>query len=86
MSEIRERLQAHRKDTLILLQEVTRTAAMHEGFRLAGAVGHLARAQVLLAEELHSLPGGPQPEAASSTGTPPSEDATPVNGVRLTPR
>jgi len=44
MSEIRERLHAHRNDALVLLEEVTRTAQLHSGFRLAGAVGHLARA------------------------------------------
>ena len=35
------------------------------GIRLAGAVGHLARAQVLLAEELEGLPRGSTQEMAS---------------------
>lgn len=62
MSEIRQRLEAHRDDAEVLLQQVSRTATMHEGFRLAGAVGHLARAQVLLAEELKGLAGESESE------------------------
>lgn len=77
MAEIRERLESHRQDALILLQELTRTAALYEGFRLAGAVGHLARAQVLLAEELEGLPRGSKQEPASAAGGPQSQDETP---------
>jgi len=84
MSEIRHRLEVHRNDALVLLEEVTRTARLHEGIRLAGALGHMAQAQVLLAEELFSLSdaaeGEPQFTAERSTQ---SNDDTPVDGVRL---
>jgi hypothetical protein len=85
MSEIRRRVEAHRNDALVLLEEVTRTARLYEGFRLAGAVGHLARVQVLLAEELDGLPGVSKQEAArSQSGGPPSTDLeeTPADGLR----
>lgn len=69
MSEIRNRLEAHRRDALILLREVSHTATLHEGFRLAGAVGHLARAQVLLVEEMEGLAGesGAVPDLCGKT-------------------
>jgi hypothetical protein len=87
MTEIRHRLEVHRNDALVLLEEVTRTARLHEGFRLAGAVGHLARAQVLLAEELDGLPAVSKQEPASSEGggeVP--EDETPADGICLRKR
>ena len=86
MSEIRERLEAHRKDALVLLQQVTGTARLHEGFRLAGAVGHLARAQVLIAEELFGLPGESKQEKPSSGGESAGEDDTPPDGGHWKPR
>ena len=55
MSDVRERLESHRKDVLILLQEASRTAELYEGVSLADAVSHLARAQALLAEELKDV-------------------------------
>ncbi len=82
MNEIRERLAVHRQDALFLLQAVTGTATLYDGFRLAGAVGHLARAQVLLAEELISLPCGSKQATAGAAGEPGNEDETPVDGVR----
>ncbi|HEV8579922.1 MAG TPA: hypothetical protein VGX68_12670 [Thermoanaerobaculia bacterium] len=83
MSEIRERLKAHRLDVLVLLQEVSHTATLFSGFRLAGAVGHIARAQVLLAEELFGLSGGSEGVETSSSADPAAalEDATPVDGI-----
>jgi hypothetical protein len=91
MSDVRERLEAHRNDASVLLEQVSRTARTHEGFRLAGAVGHLARAQVLLTEELFGLPEGSKPEDGSSGGCAlqPADrgDDTPLDGIRLvTPR
>jgi hypothetical protein len=88
---VRERLEVHRTDALVLLEEVSRTARAHEGFRLAGAVGHLARAQVLLAEELFGLPERSKPEDGASEGfavrSAERGDDTPVDGIRLvTPR
>jgi hypothetical protein len=53
---------------LILLQEASRTAQLYEGVCLADAVSHLARAQVLLAEELESL--GWSEQEASAEGEP----------------
>lgn len=85
MSEIRHRLEVHRNDALVLLQELTRTAQLHAGFRLAGAVGHLARAQVLLAEELEGLLGRSKEEATSGrfgAPSPESQDDTPVDGIK----
>ncbi len=67
MNKIRNRLELHRKEALLLLQEVSHTATLHDGFRLAGAVSHLARAQVLLAEEMDGLGGGAKPEPAPET-------------------
>ena len=85
MSELKDRLTAHRNDALALLGQVSRTAQLHSGFRLAGAVSHIARAQVLLAEELESLvgvskPGGDSSITESGEG---EEESTPVNGIRL---
>ncbi len=82
MTEIRERLEAHWQDVLVLLQEVGKTAIQQTGFRLAGAVGHLARAQVLLAEELEGLPRVSKQEATSAVSGPHDEDATPAGGIR----
>ena len=83
MSEIRHRLEAHRNDVLILLDEAAQTARFHEGFRLAGAISHLARAQALFAEELDGLPAASEERGASSQGEPAmaGEDATPVDGI-----
>jgi len=86
MSEVRSRLEAHRKDVLVLLKEVSHTAQLHDGFRLAGAVGHIARAQVLLAEELFGLPeGAERPASTKSPGAPTAQfsDDTPAEGIRL---
>ncbi|HEV8581374.1 MAG TPA: hypothetical protein VGX68_20095 [Thermoanaerobaculia bacterium] len=82
MSEIRERLEAHRLDALVLLGAISTTATLHSGFRLAGAVGHIARAQALLAEELFSLPGESKPEKTAA-GEPAGagEDETPIDGI-----
>lgn len=82
MSEIHERLEVHRQDALVLLREVSHTAALHSGFRLAGAVGHIARAQVLLTEELFGLPGESKQEKTSgSKAAGASEDETPIDGI-----
>jgi hypothetical protein len=56
MSDIRNRLESHRLDVLVLMDETAQTARFHEGFRLAGAISHLARAHALLSEELDGLP------------------------------
>ena len=81
MNEIRERLEAHRFDVLVLLQEISKTAALHDGFRLAETVGHIARAQVLIAEELFGLPGeSKETGAREPAGT--REDDTPIEGLR----
>ncbi len=69
MNKIRNRLELHRKEALLLLQEVSHTATLHDGFRLAGAVSHLARAQVLLAEEMNGLAGEPETQPTTATGT-----------------
>jgi hypothetical protein len=82
-SVIRERLQAHWRDVLVLLEEIARTARLHEGLRLAKAVGHLGRVQVLLAQELDGLPGESESEPASLAGGPPDQDDTPAEGIRL---
>ncbi len=82
MSEIRERLEAHRQDALLLLREISATAVRYTGFRLAGAVGHLARAQVLLTEELEGLPVVSKQEAGSPVSKARNEDETPVEGIR----
>jgi hypothetical protein len=68
MSELRDRLEAHRNDSLVLLKEASRTAQLYAGFRLAGAVSHLARAQVLLAEELEALSAGAEKPSDSLQG------------------
>jgi hypothetical protein len=88
MSEIRERLEVHRNDALVLLEAVSSTARLHEGLRLAGAVGHLARAQVLLAKELFGLGGasGPRPVSSQDYDEPSLED-TPIDGLgRVRPK
>lgn len=85
IDEIRELLETHRQDALVLLQTVSRTAQLYEGFRLAGAVGHLARAQELLSEELEGLPRKPEPKPVSpqsrAASTFESQDDTPLNGI-----
>ncbi len=86
MTEIRERLEAHWQDVLVLLQEVGKTAIQHTGFRLAGAVGHLARAQVLLAEELEGLPRGSEKAPVSVEGRLRDEEATPAEGIYVGPK
>ena len=53
----------------MLLQEVSRTALLHSGFRLAGTVSHLARAQALLEEELEGLPDTSKQEGAASASS-----------------
>jgi hypothetical protein len=68
MSEIEDRLAAHRNDARVLLQEVSRTAQLHAGFRLACAVSHLARAQALLGEELDDLRSRSKQERNSPGG------------------
>jgi hypothetical protein len=87
MSDIRERLSAHRLDTLTLLRQVTATSEIYSGLRLAGAVGHLAWAQVLIAEELEGLSGVSNREGAASESRPAEdrEDDTPVEGIRRGP-
>jgi hypothetical protein len=81
MNGIRQRLEAHRDDVLVLLEETTRTARLYEGFRLAGAVSHLARAQALLGEELEVLVGGSKQEEAGEPPAVANEDATPIDGI-----
>jgi hypothetical protein len=87
MTEIRHRLEAHRKDALVLLEETAKTARLYEGFRLAGAVCHIARAQVLLTEEIEGFSGSSAQEASSATGSVGSsaqnDDPTPVDGIRF---
>jgi hypothetical protein len=84
MSEIRQRLEAHRNDALVLLGEISHTARLLESFRLSGAVGHLARVQVLLSEELEGLSGMAKQEPASfKGGGEVREDDTPADGIRL---
>ena len=87
MNKIRDRLAAHCNELGILLAEVSRTDKLHSGFRLAGAVSHLARARVLLAEELAALAEGGRRDEASSAGRPAAarEDDTPVEGIRQVP-
>lgn len=50
--EILQRLQAHRRDTLALLEQFLATAKAHPGPGLAMAVTQVARAHEMLAEEL----------------------------------
>jgi hypothetical protein len=85
MREVRRRLEAHRNDALVLLEETTRTARLYEGFRLAGAVSHLARAQALLREELDNLVGGSKQEEAGEQPSVANEDATPIDGISPAP-
>ncbi|HEV8582073.1 MAG TPA: hypothetical protein VGX68_23640 [Thermoanaerobaculia bacterium] len=87
MNGIRQRLEAHRDDVLVLLEETTRTARLYEGFRLAGAVSHLARAQALLGEELENLAGGSKQEEASAGEqlAVANEDDTPIDGISPAP-
>jgi hypothetical protein len=54
MEDIRDRIQQHRTDVLLILAEVTKTATLYVSNELAGAVSHLARAHALLTEELES--------------------------------
>jgi hypothetical protein len=82
MSEIRQRLEAHRNDALVLLGAISHTARLLESFRLSGAVVLLARAQVLLAEELLGLLVVSKQQTASEGGEVP-EDDTPKDGIRL---
>lgn len=89
MNGLRDRLEVHRREALILLQETSRTAQLYEGFRFAGAVCHLARAQVLIAEELKYLSGGSKKEEEATSedlvGRPAAnEGATPVDEIGLT--
>lgn len=88
MSGLRQRLETHRHDALLLLREITHTATAHAGFRLAGAVGHIARAQELLAEELRGLPEVCKDSASSQECGEPSVDLeeTPADGIRLVKR
>jgi hypothetical protein len=53
--QIRERLEVHRMDTIILLQKIAETARVHPTVNLADAVSHLARAHALLTGELDLL-------------------------------
>jgi hypothetical protein len=87
MSTISGRLAAHCNEVGILLAEVSRTAQLHPGFRLAGAVSHLARARELLAEEVEALAEGGRREEASSAGRPAAarQDDTPVDGIPQVP-
>jgi hypothetical protein len=82
MSEIRQRIAAHRQDALVLLSQLTSTARLYEGFCLAGAVRHLARTQALLAKELNGLANASERETASAAHT--DQDDTPVDGIQLT--
>jgi hypothetical protein len=53
--EIRERVEVHRMDTIVLLQKTAETARLHPTVNLADVVSHLARAHALLAGELDLL-------------------------------
>jgi hypothetical protein len=84
MSDVRERLESHRKDVLILLQEASRTAQLYEGVCLADAVSHLARAQALLAEELDGLSDASKQEEGSpevATGGESERSTSPINSL-----
>jgi hypothetical protein len=88
MNEIRQRLEVHRNDVLVILEAVSSTARLHEGLRLAGAIGHLARTQALLTEELFGLGSGsgPRPVSSQDHGEPSLED-TPIDGLgRVRPK
>ena len=86
MSEIRNRLEAHRSDVLVLLDEAAQTARFHEGFRLAGAISHLARAQALFAEELSGLPEVSKEEKAPTEEPSVDPDETPAERIRIAKR
>jgi hypothetical protein len=47
-----QRLRAHRRDALTLLEQLVATAKAHAGSGLADALSHVARAHATLAEEL----------------------------------
>lgn len=50
--EILQRLRAHRRDALVLLDQLVATAKAHPGASLAVALSQVARAHETLAEEL----------------------------------
>ena len=82
---IRDRLEVHRKDVLALLEQVTATAKLHPGSELAGAISNIARAQMLLAEELDYLADEDEPATRRGDGAilAESDGATPAHGYRL---
>lgn len=88
MGEVRHRIEAHRDDVSVLLEQANQTAKLYSGFRLAGAVGHLARAQALLKEELAILAEEETSPPLKDTTEPSSvaNDETPVDGIDLTGR
>jgi hypothetical protein len=86
MSDFRSRLEAHRDDVLVLLDEVRRTARLHEGSGLAGVVSHLAQAQALLMKELDGLPEVSKEEPASPKDPSADPDDTPAERIRLAKR
>lgn len=83
---LRERIAAHWRDTLVLAEEVIRTTRVSEALRLSKVVGHLGRAQVLLAQELNEPPTGSKPETAHSVGEAADPEVTPLDGIRLEAR
>lgn len=86
MSDFRTRLEAHRDDVLVLLDEVRRTARLHEGSGLAGVVSHLAQAQALLAGELEGVPEVSKEVPASPKEPTADPDETPAERSRLAKR
>lgn len=66
--EILQRLRAHRRDTLALLEQLVATAKAHPAAGLAVALSQVARAHETLAEELEisaDEAGAPAEELAS---------------------
>jgi hypothetical protein len=72
------------KSVIVPVQAVAQThsLSLSQRFRLAGALGHIARAQALLAEELFGLPDESKQEKAAGESAEAGEDDTPVDGLR----
>lgn len=77
MISFRARLEQHRQDVLVLLEEITRTATVHANPDVAGAVRALARAHSHLVEELRFSPAIEGSEGAAIS----DEDSTPIDGI-----
>ena len=83
MNGVRDLLEAHRKDVVALLEKVTKTARLHSSSELAGAITSIARAQMLLAEELDYLADEEGSGSTEEEGVlPRSNDANLVKGFR----